>query len=126
MPRYSVTGAVHGSTWIGEYDANTPEEAIELAYNDAGVSLCHECARSVSDPEVCELTAEDVETGDSTSEATTNDQIVEQAEEIRRLRAAAKQAREALRDCLRSDSTNRLVDVIGDAMTALEQVGVKP
>lgn len=88
MPRYSVTGAVHGSTWIGEYDANTPEEAIELAYNDAGISLCHECARSVSDPEVCELTAEDLETGDATSEATTNDQIVEQAAEIRRLRAA--------------------------------------
>lgn len=88
MPRYSVSGAVHGSTWIGEYDANTPEEAIELAYNDAGISLCHECARSVSDPEVCDLTAEDVETGDATSEATTNDQIVEQAAEIKRLRRA--------------------------------------
>lgn len=88
MPRYSVTGAVHASTYIGEYDANTPYEAIELAYNDAGISLCHECARSVSDPEVCELTAEDVETGDSTSEETTNDQIVEQAKEIARLRRA--------------------------------------
>ena len=88
MPRYSVTGAVHASTYIGEYDANTPEEAIERAYRDAGVSLCHECARDVSDPEVCELTAEDVETGDATSEATTNDQIVEQAAEIKRLRGA--------------------------------------
>ena len=88
MPRYSVTGAVHGSTWIGEYDANPPEEAIELAYNDAGISLCHECARSVSDPEVCELTAEDVETGDATSEKSIHDQIVEQAKEIERLRRA--------------------------------------
>jgi len=88
MPRYSVTGAVHASTYIGEYDANTPEEAIERAYRDAGVSLCHECAREVSDPEVCELVAEDVETGDATSEATTNDQIVEQAAEIKRLRRA--------------------------------------
>jgi exonuclease VII large subunit len=50
----------------------------------------------------------------------------EAQEEIERLREAAKQAREALRDCLRSASTNRLVDVIGDAMTALEQAGVKP
>jgi hypothetical protein len=88
MPRYSVSGAVHGSTWIGEYDANDAWQAIEFARNDADVSLCHECARSVSDPEVCELTAEDLETGDATSEATTNDQIVEQAAEIRRLRAA--------------------------------------
>lgn len=88
MPRYSVTGAVHASTYIGEYDANTPYEAIDRAYRDAGVRLCHECSRDVSDPEVCELTAEDLETGDSTSEATTNDQIVEQAREIERLRAA--------------------------------------
>lgn len=50
----------------------------------------------------------------------------EAQEENERLREAAKQAREALRDCLRSASTNRLVDVIGDAMTALEQAGVKP
>lgn len=85
MPRYSVSGAVHGSTWIGWYDANTPQEAIERAYNDAGISLCHECARKVSDPEVLELVAEDVETGDATSEATTNDQIVEQSRKIERL-----------------------------------------
>lgn len=88
MPRYSVTGAVVGSTWIGEYDANTPEEAFEFARDDAGISLCHECARSVSDPEVCELTAEDVETGDATSEKTVHDQIAEQAKEIERLRRA--------------------------------------
>lgn len=103
MPRYSVTGAVHASTYIGEYDANTPEEAIELAYNDAGVSLCHQCSRKISDPEVCELTAEDVETGDATSEATTNDQVTEQAEEIKRLRAdrdAAQQMVAELRAAL--------------------------
>lgn len=88
MPRYSVTGAVHASTYIGEYDANTPLEAIKRAYWDAGISLCHECAREISDPEVCELVAEDVETGDATSEETTNDQIVEQAAEIKRLRRA--------------------------------------
>lgn len=88
MPRYSVTGAVHASTYIGDYYANTPWEAIERAYRDAGISLCHECARDVSDPEVCELVAEDVETGDATSEETTNDQIVEQAAEIKRLRRA--------------------------------------
>lgn len=88
MPRYSVSGAVHGSTWIGEYDASTPEEAIEHAYNDAGISLCHGCARKISDPEVCELTAEDVETGDATSEPTPYAQIHEQAQEIERLRRA--------------------------------------
>lgn len=92
MPRYSVSGAVVGSTWIGEYDANTPEEAIGLAYNDAGISLCHECARKVSDPEVLELTAEDVETGDATSEKTIHDQISEQAKEIERLRFAEAEA----------------------------------
>lgn len=108
MPRYSVSGAVHGSTWIGEYDATTPEEAIELAYNDAGVSLCHECARSVSDPEVCELTAEDLETGDATSEKTIHDQIAEQAKEIERLRVALGEAEYAV-TTLRAEM-QRLVD----------------
>jgi excisionase family DNA binding protein len=54
------------------------------------------------------------------------DMVLALREENERLREAAKQAREALQDCLRSASTNRLVDVIGDAMTALEQAGVKP
>lgn len=123
MPRYSVTGAVHASTFIGEYDANTPEEAIELAYADAGVSLCHECARDVSDPEVCELTAEDVETGDATSEATTNDQVVEQAAEIERLRAEAKRADEeatalANSDLATTEQIVRALRVENDALRA--------
>lgn len=112
MPRYSVSGAVHGSTWIGEYDANTPEEAIELAYNDAGISLCHECARKISDPEVLELTAEDVETGDATSEKTVHDQIVEQAKEIERLRRAA------LGEAAENDRLRRQVDSLVEAADA--------
>lgn len=95
MPLYNVTGVVVGSTWVGEYYANDPWQAIEFARDDAGISLCHECARKISDPEVLELTAEDVETGDATSEKTVHDQIAEQAKEIERLRAENESLRAA-------------------------------
>ena len=129
MPRYSVTGAVHASTFVGEYDANTPEEAIERAYRDAGVSLCHECAREVSDPEVCELVAEDMETGDATSEATTNDQIVEQAAEIKRLREALRLVVSEMEAMDRCDATRldeRAAQALAHAQAALDGPKEKP
>ena len=123
MPKYNVTGAVHASTYIGEYDANTPEEAIELAYNDAGVSLCHHCARKISEPEVCELIAEDVETGTATSEPTaTNDEIEEQAKEIARLRVVlADIARGDYSDPL--EALEKLYRAVSDVTSSLEDLG---
>ncbi len=57
--KYTVGGAVQGSTYIGEIEASSPEEAFDKAYKKAHVSVCHQCAEHIEDPEVCELWAED-------------------------------------------------------------------
>jgi len=88
MPTYLVSGAVAASTFVGKYEASCHEEAIELARKDAGISLCHECSRQVSDPEVEWLSAEDDDTGECVSEKSSHDEIVEQAEIIKQLRRA--------------------------------------
>lgn len=56
--KWTVTGAVSASTYVGEFEAKTGEEAIEKAWRRADVSVCHQCARGISDPEVAYLTAE--------------------------------------------------------------------
>ena len=61
MPKYNAYGTVVGSTYIGEFEAKNEKEAIEKAQRAAGVSLCHECARDISDPEVTEINVELVE-----------------------------------------------------------------
>lgn len=61
LKRWSVTGTVVGSTWVGIYEAETAEEAIELAQPDVSVSVCHQCARKISDPEVEDFHAEEIE-----------------------------------------------------------------
>ena len=61
MPKYSVYGVVVGTKHIGEYEANSKEEAIEMAENDAYVSLCHQCAGSeIDEPEIDELRADEI------------------------------------------------------------------
>ena len=55
---YSVTAAVVGSKWVGDYEAETGEEAIQKAYEHAHVSLCHECASECEDPSIEHMTAE--------------------------------------------------------------------
>ena len=72
--KYKVGGAVHASTYIGEFDAASPDEAIEQAYNAAHISVCHECAHAISDPEVANLWAED-EIGDVTNEPSEHDKL---------------------------------------------------
>jgi hypothetical protein len=74
--KYKVGGAVHASTFIGEFEADSPEQAIELAYETAGISVCHQCADTVEDPEVACLWAED-EQGNVTSEPSDHDKIIE-------------------------------------------------
>jgi len=62
MPKYSVYGAVRASTYLGDFEADTPEQAIEmaLASDAASISVCHACAGHISDPEIDEdsVTAE--------------------------------------------------------------------
>lgn len=62
MPRYSIYGSVCGSKYLGDFEANTPEEAKDMALNSeaATVSLCHQCADECEDPEVVDCVADEV------------------------------------------------------------------
>lgn len=61
LKTWHVSGSVVGSTYVGEYQAATKEEAEEMAWADADVSLCHQCAGKISDPEVESLHAEEAD-----------------------------------------------------------------
>jgi len=50
---------VEGGQYVGEFMAETKEETEEMAAHKAGVSLCHQCARQVSDIEVTSITVEE-------------------------------------------------------------------
>jgi len=54
MPKYRVYGVVTGGKYLGEFEANTPEEAKQLALDsdEAHVSLCHQCCDQCEDPEI--------------------------------------------------------------------------
>lgn len=56
--RWRVYGIVTGSKYLGEFEAETAEEAEQMAVNENGyVSLCHQCADECEDPEIhnCEV-----------------------------------------------------------------------
>jgi len=61
--KYRVYATITGSKYIGEFEANSKEEAEEMAWksNDYCVSLCHQCSREMEDPEITELELEEVE-----------------------------------------------------------------
>lgn len=61
MPKFHVHGSVKASKYIGEYEAKTKEEAEEMAWKDAYVSVCNQCSSQVEDPEIDELIVEEVE-----------------------------------------------------------------
>ncbi len=58
-----VYESVTGSKYVGEFEADTAEEAIELSYDSdgAGVSLCWSCSSECEDGTLDEFTAEEVE-----------------------------------------------------------------
>jgi len=55
---WTVTAAVFGGHHLGEFEAETGDEAIAMAVRGAGVSLCHECSRDISDPQLERFVAE--------------------------------------------------------------------
>ena len=63
--KFRVYGTITGSVLIGEYKANTKEEAIEKANNDPGAnwmpSLCWQCAGEVELDDINEVVAEEME-----------------------------------------------------------------
>jgi len=60
MTKYRVYGTVMGGKFLGEYEADTKEEAEEMAWENADVSLCHQCSCECDDPQVTEITTEEV------------------------------------------------------------------
>lgn len=49
MRKYAVYGVMTGSKFLGEFEANSPEEAKEMAANSEqnNVCLCHQCADEI-------------------------------------------------------------------------------
>jgi hypothetical protein len=57
--KYSVHASVAGSKYLGVFEAENEEAAIELALRSdaAYIALCHQCAGECEDGEVTNLTA---------------------------------------------------------------------
>ena len=60
MAKFNVVGVVTGSKYLGCFEAETAEEAVEMALKSdkASVSVCHHCSEEVEDPEVQSARAE--------------------------------------------------------------------
>ena len=60
MAKYRIYGTVTASTFLGEVEANSKEEAEQKACEelDCNVSLCWKCSREINDPEITEVVAE--------------------------------------------------------------------
>ena len=61
MKKWDVNATVVGSKYLGEFRANTKQEAIDKAVkaND-WISLCHQCASECEDAEIQDVTASEV------------------------------------------------------------------
>jgi hypothetical protein len=57
-----VYGKVVGTKFLGYFVAETAEEAADLAMesDESFVSICHQCADQISDPEIASVEAEEV------------------------------------------------------------------
>jgi len=57
--KYHVYGKVVATKYLGAFEADNAEAAEELAMaENGGVSVCHQCAREVGDPEIESCIAE--------------------------------------------------------------------
>lgn len=64
MPKYRVYGIVTGSKFIGEFEADSPELAKELAAksDNCYVSICNQCSNEIDDPQITnDLQVEEIE-----------------------------------------------------------------
>lgn len=61
MPRFYAYGTVVGNQFIGAFEADTVEEAEEMAWDQAGVSVCHQCSQQVEDAEISKIIMEKAE-----------------------------------------------------------------
>jgi hypothetical protein len=76
--KYRVYGTVVGSKYLGVFEADTPEHAVELALMTASVGLCYQCSHECEDPEITDASAEPIESEDGVS------RVKRRVEEIKR------------------------------------------
>lgn len=59
MAKWNVTGVVTGGKYLGEYEAETAEQAIATALmlEGGGISLCNQCSGECEDGAVDEAIA---------------------------------------------------------------------
>ena len=55
---WSVSATIVGSQHVGTYDAETGEEAIEMAGEDVSTSFCHQCTGKIENAEIVAMHAE--------------------------------------------------------------------
>ena len=55
MKKWYVSGTVVAGKFLGEVEAETEKEAIEKGWELAHVSVCHQCAAEVQDPEIDDI-----------------------------------------------------------------------
>lgn len=62
MRKWRVNAAIIGGAYLGEFEAENKEEAIEMALNEHDCTLCHQCADLISDPSIVDdsIEAEEV------------------------------------------------------------------
>ena len=60
MKKYRVHGVVTGGKYLGEVEAENEKQAKEKGFDLESnyVSLCHQCAGEVEDPEIHEIIVE--------------------------------------------------------------------
>lgn len=65
MKKYKVYGLITASVVMGEYEAESKEQAIKMSENDDQAewfpSLCHQCAREIELNDITTLEAEEIE-----------------------------------------------------------------
>lgn len=56
--KWHVSATVVAGHYVGEFEAETGEEAIVMASEEAHVRACYQCARGIQDPELIKFVAE--------------------------------------------------------------------
>lgn len=65
LKTYRCVGTVVGGKYLGEVKARSTAEAVQLAWEQASVSLCHQCSSQVEDAEITKISVEvDDDAGD--------------------------------------------------------------
>lgn len=65
MPKYRVHAVIDATKYLGEFEADSKEQAEELAWesDNQNVTLCHRCAYEVEVGDMVRVVVEEIEDG---------------------------------------------------------------